>query len=379
MIITKIEPIVLEQHLKNGEKFAYSQGWYNTRTIMIVKITTDEGIVGWGEAFGPAFVHASIIEKIYSPIIVGLNPLDTQVIWEKLYNRLQDHGQKGVAIEAISAIDIALWDIKGKYLNLPIYSLLGGHFRETVKPYATGLYHRTSLTIVNDLIDEAMQYLQKGFQGIKLKVGFGLDSDIKRMKAIRNAIGDSVAFMVDANHAYNAKTATYVGKYLEDLNANWFEEPVPPEDYDGYKEVKNSLCIPIAGGEAEFTRYGFNRLISQRCVDIIQPDCCVMGGFTAYKDIITLAQISNIQTYPHIWGSSIAVAAGIQLAFAQPDYPLSLFPEPVWLELDRTENIFREKLSGDFLNIKDGLLPRPINPGLGIDIDEDLIIKYRIN
>lgn len=378
MKITSVEPIILQYKLNNDQKFAYSQAWYNTRTIMILRIETDEGIVGWGEAFGPAFVHKSIIDTVYAPKLIGMDPFDSEVIWETLYNCLQDHGQKGVIIEAISAIDIALWDIKGKALNMPIYKLLGGAFRERVKPYATGLYHREADDITRELVEEAENYVKQGYLGIKLKIGFGIQHDIKNVAAIRKAIGSKINLMVDANHAYNAKDAIKLGKMMEEYDITWFEEPVPPEDIDGYIEVKNNVSIPIAGGEAEFTRYGFNRFINMRAADIIQPDCCVMGGISEYRKIITLASINNIQCYPHIWGSAIAVAAGIHAAFSQPDFPKCLIPQEVWLELDRTPNIFREELAINKFEIKDGYLYKPQEPGLGIIINEELIKKYRI-
>ena len=138
MKIIEVIPHVLQYKLSKEQCFSYSQAWYDNRTIMVVEILTDEGITGWGEAFGPAFVHKKIIEDIYKPLIIGKDPFDNEVIWETLYNCLRDHGQKGVVIEAISAIDIALWDIKGKYTKLPIYKLLGGSFRDELTAYATG-------------------------------------------------------------------------------------------------------------------------------------------------------------------------------------------------------------------------------------------------
>jgi D-galactarolactone cycloisomerase len=345
---------------------------------MIVKVETDEGITGWGEAFGPAMVHKSIIESVYAPMLIGKNPLDNRVIWESLYNRLQDHGQKGVSIEAISAIDIALWDIKGKYFNLPVYQLLGGAHRDRVKPYATGLYHRHSDKVIDELVEEASTYVEQGFKGVKLKIGFGVEDDKKKIRAIRKAIGDDITMMVDANHAYNSKTAIEVGKVMEECNVAWFEEPVPPEDIDGYLTVKNAISVPIAGGEAEFTKYGFYELIDRRAIDILQMDNCVMGGLTEYFNILPQAQVKNIQCCPHIWGSAIAVRAGLHAAFAQPDFPKSLYPEELWLELDRTANIFREELSFNKLKIKNGYVDKPTEPGLGLVIDEDLIMKYRI-
>jgi len=378
MKIIRVIPHVLQYKLPKNQRFSYSQAWYDNRTIMVVEILTDEGITGWGEAFGPAFVHKKIIEDIYKPLIIGKDPFDNEVIWETLYNCLRDHGQKGVTIEAISAIDIALWDIKGKYTKLPIYKLLGGSFRDELTAYATGFYHRNLKNQTKKLVDEAYKYISEGFKALKIKIGFGIEDDIKNVKAIREAVGDDIKIMVDANHAYNANNAIKVGKRIEEFDIFWFEEPVPPEDKNGYIEVKNNINIPIAGGEAEFTRYGFNDLINKRCIDIVQPDACVMGGITEFKKVISLASIQNIQCYPHIWGSSIALATGIQMGFSLPNFPNCLFPSVVMLELDRTPNIFREELSTIPFTFENGIIKRNNRPGLGINVNRELIDRYTI-
>lgn len=378
MKITGIETVVVNHALENGESFAFSQAWYNARTIMIAKVTTDTGIVGWGEAFGPAWVNKATIDKYYTPMLIGLDPFDSEVIWERLYNKFRDHCTKGNAIEAISAIDIALWDIKGKALNLPIYKILGGAARKSILPYATGMYRQVLPTQNKALCDEAAQYVEQGFKAIKLKIGFGLNDDVKAVQAVRRAVGDDIKLMVDANHAYNACTAIQLCKRIEECDITWFEEPVPPEDYDGYIEVKSKTTIPISGGEAEFTRYGFNQLLSRRCVDIVQPDCCVTGGISEFQKIAVLAAVHNIQCYPHVWGSSIALFTGLHCAFSLMDYPFGLVPAPMYLEYDRTSNIFREKLAIEPLKIVNGLVYPPDKPGLGIEIDEELIARYAL-
>lgn len=378
MKIKSVETIVLKQDLGSDVKFAFSQAWYNSRTIMILKITTDTGIVGWGESFGPAFVNQVIIDKYYKDYLIGKDPLDIEVIWEHLYNMMRDHCQKGNAIEAISAVDIALWDIKGKFLNQPIYKLLGGSPRKRIKPYATGLYRNVLPTDHAGLIEEALGYKNDGFTAMKIKIGFGIEDDIKAVRAIREAVGDDIMLMVDANHAYNASTALKVCRGIEDCNITWFEEPVPPEDIQGYIEVKSQTCIPISGGEAEFTRFGFNNLLSKRAVDIVQPDCGVTGGISEFRKISVLASIHNIQCYPHVWGSAIALYTGINCAFSLQDFPNKLVQEDMLLEYDRTENIFRECLAKEPLQLVDGYIQPPTKPGLGIEVDEELIAKYRI-
>ncbi len=378
MKIIDIKSHVLQYKLPEHLRFSYSQGWYDSRTIMILEVITDEGIIGWGESLGPAFIHKKIIEEVYKPLILGKDPFDNEIIWETLYSSLQDHGQKGVVIEAISAIDIALWDIKGKYTGLPIYKLLGGAFRDKLLAYATGFYRRNIENEVEELVNEAHRYIDDGFKALKIKIGFGIDEDIKTVKAIREAIGDEIIMMVDANHAYNASNAIKVGKRLEEFDIFWFEEPVPPEDKNGYIEVKNNINIPIAGGEAEFTRYGIKDLINKRCINIIQPDTCAVGGITEFKKIVSLATINNIQCYPHIWGSSIALAAGTHIGFSLPNFPNCLYPPDVMLELDQTPNIFRNELSSSPIIFDDGIIKKNNKPGLGININKALIEKYEI-
>ncbi len=378
MVIKNIAAIVLNQELEGGQAFAYSQSWYNSRTIMLLEIETDTEITGWGECFGPAIINKSIIDNIYKPVLIGRDPFDSEVIWEELYNKLRDHGQKGLSVEAISAVDIALWDIKGKALKMPVYKLLGGTPRTRIMPYATGLYRRKCDDILNELVGEATHYLEEGFKAIKIKVGFGVNDDAMIIKEIRKAIGSKTLLMIDANHAYNASSALRLANKIEDYDIFWFEEPVPPEDIDGYLQVKAGTKIPIAGGEAEFTRYGFNKLLGCRAVDIVQPDCCVTGGISEFRKIATLASINNIQCFPHIWGSAVALAAGIHCAFSLPHFPPSLTPEDVLLELDRTPNIFRDKLSKTDLPVKDGYLYLPVGAGLSIEVDEDIIEEFKI-
>ena len=378
MIIEKLQTFIVSQQL-GGQRFSYSQAWYNSRTIMLLKMITSDGLAGWGEAFGNAYVNKSVIDNVYAPVVIGESVFHTERVWDKLYNMMRDNGQKGSPVEAISAIDIAMWDLKGQYTGLPVHDLLGGARRDTIIPYATGLYRKDPPFSIKELVSEAVSYAEEGFRAIKMKIGFGIDDDVSAVKAVREAIGEKIKLMVDANHAYNACTASILAKRLEEYGISWLEEPVPPEDIEGYKEVKNNTNIPVAGGEAEFTRYGFYRLLGNRAVDIVQPDCAVTGGISEFMKIANLAAIHNIQCLPHIWGSAIAVRAGMHCAFALPNYPDSLNPCEVYMELDRTPNIFRENLSTHTFDIKDGCIHLPDGKGLGLAIDEELIEHYRVN
>lgn len=377
MNIAQIKTYIVSEKL--GEKsFCYSQNWYNSRTIMLLEIITDDGLSGWGEAFGNAFINQTIVEKVYTDKIIGQNIFDTEKIWDELYNTLRDNGQKGSCIQALSAVDNALWDLKGKYTHLPVYRLLGGARRSEIIPYATGLYHTALHQSAQELVAEAVSYVHDGFSAVKMKIGFGVEDDIAMVKAVRQAVGPDIKIMVDPNHAYNAMTATQLARGIEPYDISWIEEPVPPEDLEGYKQVKNATTIPISGGEAEFTPYGFKNFIDHRCVDILQPDCCITGGLTSFRRIMTMAKTANIQCYPHVWGSGIAIAVGLNAAFAMPDFPEALVQAPVYFELDRTENIFREKLNKKGLKIENGMIQLPEFEGLGLDVDRALIAKYQI-
>ena len=363
------------------EPFAYSQKWFTARTALLVKVTTDEGIVGWGEAFchdaGPAL--AALIERVFRPLIVGKDALAREVIWEHLYNHSRDYGQRGLTAIALSGIDIALWDIVGKAAGLPIHALLGGPFRDRVQAYATGLYiTQDAIADPRVLAGEARLYVQQGFKAVKMKVGFGLKTDVRNVRCVREAIGADVALMVDANHAYDAAAAIALGRAIEPYDIAWLEEPVVPEDIDGYCAVRRALNIPIAGGEAEFTRYGFRKLVTQGAVDILQPDICSAGGISEVAKIAALARTWAMRCVPHVWGTGVALAAALHFIAAQPDQPPSLNPSPAMLELDRTENPIRDEVLSEPLEISQGVVRVPTGPGLGVEVAEEILERYRL-
>jgi D-galactarolactone cycloisomerase len=280
MKIKRVRTHILEARL--SQPFAYSRAWYDTRTAMLVEIETDDGLIGWGECYGPARMTAAVVDAV-APWLIGEDPLATDVLWRMIYARLRDHGQKGVVIQGLSGIDIALWDIKGKRFGLPVHQLLGGAARTKVQAYATGLYRRRSGDPLRYLPEEAAGYAAEGFSAVKLKVGFGIAEDAAVTRAVREAIGPGVTLMVDANHAYDATAAIRLGRLIEPCDIGWFEEPVPPEDIAGYRAVKAALAIPIAGGECEFTRHGFRELFAAHALDIAQPDTCAAGGLSECK------------------------------------------------------------------------------------------------
>lgn len=376
MMITEVRTHVLEAAL--SQPFAYSRAWYDTRTAMLVEIETDEGLIGWGECYGPARITAAVVQSV-APWLIGQDPLRTEFLWQMIYARLRDHGQKGAVIQGLSGIDIALWDIKGKHFGVPVHRLLGGPLRDEVQAYATGLYRRKSGDPLRYLAEEAAGYVADGFKAVKLKVGFGVEEDAAVTRAVREAIGPDIALMVDANHAYDAVAAIRLGRMIEADNIGWFEEPVPPEDVAGYRAVKAAISIPIAGGECEFTRFGFRDILASRAMDIIQPDTCAAGGLSECKKIADMAEAFGVRYNPHVWGTGIAIAASLQLLAVLPAHtPPSLAPVAPMLEFDRTEHPIRQSLLVQPLEHAKGVVCVPDAPGLGIEVDREALARFAI-
>ena len=389
MKISSIKSHVLRYEL--DKELGYSQQYYKHRTAHLVEIETDEGITGWGECFGPgniALANKYIVEKVIQPLIIGEDPINKEYIWHKVYNLLRDSGQKGMPIQALSGIDIALWDILAKKAKLPLYQLLGGKTNNKIPVYGYGMMlQKKSVEELCELFKkEANQIKEKNFKAMKMKVGLGPKEDLKLVSAVREAIGDDFKLMVDANHAYNKNDALYVGRGLDEMEIYWFEEPVAPEDYDGYKELKEKLKTNIAGGEAEFTKYGWNQLIKNNCIDIAQPEVCGLGGITEYLKVSALAQSNFIPIVNHVWGSALSVAVNLHLLTSLPDMPGGLFPTKSMLEFDTTEkNIFITDLADENFSIldqvkdKDGFASPLENIGIGINPKKDFIKEYEYN
>ncbi|MBW1768162.1 MAG: mandelate racemase/muconate lactonizing enzyme family protein [Deltaproteobacteria bacterium] len=381
MKITGVETYVL-QGLLEDKAFGWSQRVTDRRQSALCVISTDEGIQGMGEAFyfaGPAKIAACLISDSYAPLIMGRDPFDNSVIWDFLYNWSRDQGMKGLPISALSAIDIALWDIKGKALGMPVYKLLGGAYRDKAYAYATGLYQPQNVPSIEEaLVEEALGYKKEGFRAMKLKVGYGIEEDMRYIKAVREAIGDDMVLMVDANHAYNASEAIRLAREMERYKVFWFEEPVPPEDIDGYIEVKQKSNILIAGGECEYTRYGFRELITRRAVDILQPDLCAVGGFTEMMKIVAMASAWNVPLIPHVWGTSVGLAASLQFFAALPHFPERRYPAEPFFEYDRSPHPLRDGVTRERFVMKDSYLDIPSRPGLGVTLNMDFVKKHAI-
>ncbi len=373
MKIADVRIYVLEAPLT--EPFHWSFNGTSARTACLVEIVTDDGASGWGECFGPAPLNAAIVEA-YARRLIGVDPLNTEAIWQDLYGAYRDQGQKGLAISALSGVDIALWDLKGKHFGVPVHRLLGGPLRTSVRAYATGTYRVERGDPLDYIVDEVAGYVEQGFHAVKLKIGFDVDADAALIRAVRRRVGPKPRLMLDANHGFDAVEAIALGRAVADQSIDWFEEPVIPEDLAGYLEVRRGQPIPVAGGECEFTRWGFRDVLTTQSMDIIQPDTCAAGGISECKKIADMAAAFGVRYIPHVWGTGVALAASLQLLAVLPHSPLRRTPREPLLEFDRSEHPFRQAVLARPIEHVQGVVQIPDGPGLGIEINREALREF---
>ena len=350
-------------------RFIYSK----TIDTVIVKMTTDDGLVGWGEAKAPVAPQATkqIIDLLLKDIVIGEDPHDVVVLWERMYAGMRVRGHRaGFYLEAISGIDIALWDLIGKAAGKPIYQLLGGNFRNPVRVYASGLpalSYDQSEEAFEQLAQEALELKARGYTGLKMAIGRGIKGDLKSIRAVRDAVGDDYLIYTDAAGVYDRAQAIQIGHELQDLDCMWFEMPTAPEDVAGYGEIARALRIPIAT-DSLTSRYETAEFIRAGGLDVVLPDVCRAGGLTECKRIAEMADGFGLAFAPHISiGSAIHFAASAHLATAMPNTMTSEY----WFGDNPLGNcILREPL-----RLENGCMYTPDKPGLGIDIDEEALGK----
>ncbi len=388
MRIDRIESFILKAPLAGGQRFLSSQGAFQQRTSLVVRLSTDDGLQGWGEAgvSMPVEHVQAYLHDVLAARVLGRDPEASEPLWHELYGFARDFGRKGACMAAVSGVDIALWDLRGKAAGRPVHALMGGAYRERVRAYATGLYYREEdLRDVDGAVArvraEAQQYVAQGFTALKGKIGLlALRDDIRRLETLRETAGDRFLVMADANHAYTFASAVKVGQVLDRLDFHWFEEPLVPEDLPGYAALRRKLVTPLAAGEGECTRYGMLDLLRGEAVDILQPDLALSGGLSEGQKIVTLASAFQRPVCCHVWGSGVVVAAALQLSAMIPPVPYTACPhapenEPLF-EFDRTHNPLRDDLVEGGFSLVGEDLAIPTGPGLGVKIDQQVLDRF---
>ena len=382
MKITNVEVLVLK-----------SPGLYNRPegseeplgpTYMgLVRVSTDAGITGYSDMETAAPVAKAAVEAPswsedgvsyfdgLASLIVGENPLEPERLWYKMYRGSIYYGRRGAAIQAMSAIDIALWDIMGKFYGQPVCVLLGAKWRDRVRAYASTLFRPTP----EAMRDATRRYLDAGFTAVKFGWGvFGEDpkQDVKLVEAARREMGDGCDLLVDTGWFVERtpKQAIQVIRSLEPYRPFFVEEILHPEDYDGYRHVAETVDTLVACGEQEATEWGFHELITRGKVDVLQPDLTRCGGFTVARKIAHMAELANVLVIPHSWSSDLLTAASLHLnAFMR---------RAVFIEFNTSQGPLSRELVREPLRMTDGWLSVPEGPGLGVEVNEEAIRKYRI-
>jgi L-alanine-DL-glutamate epimerase-like enolase superfamily enzyme len=341
----------------------------DSRPAAIVEVETDEGITGIGEGYGPnPHIVETIVERKFAEKLVGENPLDVERLWEEMVRGYTYWDQKGQGVSAASGVDMALWDVVGKHYDAPVHRLLGGDARGTgrVRAYASDLFWDDP----GAMAEKAAGYVDEGFAAVKTHLGNGRDADEARVEAILDAIGDA-KLMVDMNCGYERHDALRVGKMLEGYDVYWYEEPLSPYDVDGYAWLHRKLDVPIATGENEYTRWGFKDLFEAEAVDFAMPDLMRCGGITETKKICSLAGAFGVTPTPHNFSTGVGLAATLQV--------VACSPESEWLELDVTGYDLYEPFLASPLDIDDeGRVAVPTDPGLGVELPDDVVEEYGI-
>ncbi len=387
MKITNVQATWLRCPIPPANQHVSDFGKLQTFDIALVRIDTDAGITGYGEskgAVGSAANCASIVTLIHEelrPLLIGADPRNITALWEKMYNGARAHyvakygrgfpelGRRGLRIIAMSGVDIALWDIAGKALDVPCYQLMGGKFRDNVEAYASGGW--ADAAGIGKQLQDTIE--SSGFRAVKMRVGtmdHTVDNSIARVKAARAALGSDVKLMADAHGTFDVRSAKRFCRGVEDCNLSWFEEPVSVDDPAGMTEVRASTDIPIALGESLFTRFDFLPYIATRAVDIMQPDPAIAGGITEVLRIANLGNAHHLTLAPHLWGGGVLLAAGMHLAAALPNC--------LTLEYSKGFNPLLRELVNEPAEVYDGNIVLTDRPGLGVTVNEDFIAHNAI-
>jgi L-alanine-DL-glutamate epimerase-like enolase superfamily enzyme len=385
MKITKVQSTWVHVPIPYERQHTSDFGRIASFDSVIVKVETDAGLVGWGEAkagvgsAASAYGLAAIINLDHAPLLVGQDPRDVSRLWDVMYNAprevyavdrghvLPQLGRRGLSISAIAGVDIALWDLLGKSLGAPVWRLLGGRRAERMPAYASGGWADES-----GIGEQLLGYVtQGGFRAVKMRVGV-MDGEphrsAARVRAARTALGPDVKLMADAHGTWTVSEAKAFCRMVEDCDLYWLEEPVTADDKSGLAEVRRASTVPIATGESEFTRHDFREIAELRAADVLQPDLAIAGGITEGVRIAAVASAYNLRLAPHLWSGAPAFAAGIALAASQSAGFI--------LEYSLGANPLLHELVHEKFAVVEGLLEIPDRLGLGITVDEEFVRRY---
>lgn len=374
--ITSIELKGFEYVMPANKAYGMARGLNFRRTCSLVVLTTDEGVVGHGEAGGPPRLMREAIELV-RPFFLGRSVYDFELVAHHIYNKLYHFGVQSQLTAILSGISIAALDAIGKALGVPVHDLLGGKAANSFRCYATTGY------LTHDPDNRFEAQLERaagaGFTAAKIKIGENPAADVERVRLARNILGDRALLMVDINGNYTVDIALQTLRRIEPYDIHWCEEPLPPTDVRGYAELRQRSPISLAAGEAFYTVHDFKRLVDAGGLDILMPSVISCGGFGQAKAIALLALANNLRVSPSVWANGLAIAAALHFAASLPASPHSdNVPFPLLIEYDTGDNPFRDGMLAQPLGVKDGVIAVPTGAGLGATVDTSAIEQFAL-
>lgn len=380
MKISAVHAIAMSDPIPEANRHRTDIGTKVKTDAVLIMVETDTGLTGLGASLGNPAVVKAIVDHDLGPELIGEDPIYTERLYEKMYtgSRLTpsldtgvtqpvDSRRRGVTMEAVSGLDIALWDLKAQAWGVPIYQALGA-VRDSIRAYASGGWAPGE-----EAEAELGGYAAKGFTAVKMRVvgrdGFSVENTLRRVSAARRGIGPDVELMIDAHGCLDVSTAIEVARTVESQRIAWFEEPISPDDHPGLRRVRDAINMPVATGEREFTRFDFQDLLDHQAMDIAQPDIARAGGFTEIRRIAALASARGIRVAPHAWGNAVLFAASIHLAMATPNCHI--------LEVSQAYMPMLYELFNEPFDIRDGRVFAPDRPGLGFSLRDDALERFR--
>ena len=372
MKITALNTHLINTPIPEAARVESGAGFKLNRQMCLLEIVTDEGVKGYGSPSGPYDLEVlrRILSDVIGPHLVGQDPSNIPYLWHKLYHGevSRNLGHRSVGIAALSAVDIALWDLKGKVAGLPIYELLGGRYHiDGVRAYASSIYWDLS---PDEATEQARGWLERGFGAFKLKVGRRWREDCVRLRCLREALGPETTILTDANQSLGRNDALSLLNVLEEVEAYWFEEPISVDDIEGHRLLRERRsAVRIATGENLYTRFSFADFVKREAVDVLQADASRVGGISEARLIAEMAAAHHLEWNPHTFNDIITVAANLHLVAASP--------HPAMFEWDITHNDLMTELADLTLELDGGRVRPPQGPGLGIEIDWDFVKAHR--
>ncbi|MEE3193182.1 MAG: mandelate racemase/muconate lactonizing enzyme family protein [Candidatus Poribacteria bacterium] len=365
MKIEHVEAVNLLCQYPENDRFQYAGGVCTNRLTTLILVHTDTNYVGIGSVYShPALIYLIVRDQL-NPLLIGEDPCNVEELWKKMYGLTLWYGRKGVAMSTLGGVDTALWDLRGKSVGKPVWELLGGE-RKTCPAYASGLLWND----VDKLAEEAGQYIERGFRRVKMRLARSEEYDTSAVLAVRKAIGMDHDVIVDASMRYHFELACRMGNFLKEQKVFWYEEPFAPEDIDSYVALRQVVDVPIAGGENEFGLQGFREVIRAKALDIVQPDASRCGGISEVWKIAEMAEGSGLGVATHSWNDAVAIMANAHVVAAMSN--------GVTVEVDQMNNPFVNDLLVKPLQIENGELQLSHAPGLGVELDLEVVDKFRL-